>query len=546
MLKVIPLGGLGEIGLNAMVFEVGDEKLLVDCGLMFPPADLPGVDIVVPDFRYLLEERQKVKGVVLTHAHEDHIGALPYLLRDLPVPVYGTRLTLAFLKHKLDEMGLQAELREIAPREPFAVGAHFQVEAIRVCHSIPDAVGLALKSPLGTVIHTGDFKLDGAPIDGRPTDLERLGELGDEGVVGLFSDSTNSELDEESGMEASVAQAFERIVQKTPGRVIFTMFASNLNRLQHLFGLAEQTGRKVVLHGRSMVRNVELARRLGYVKFPDGLLIAPEQASSFPKGRILIMATGAQGEPRSGLASLLAEDSGRPLRLEGGDTVVFSARTIPGNEKAVTALYDSILARGGFVLHPGNTPDVHVSGHGGRQEQRRMLDAVRPRHFVPIHGELHHLHHHLEVAESVQVPSRFLMRDGDVLGFDAHGAQSLGRVPVGRIFRERDSGAIIDPDALAEREEISHMGLVVALVAIDRSNNRLLWGPHLYGRGLLQHEMQLLPQMSLQVTQAFLEVSETLRQDEPLVKETLVRAVRKAFKAHGERRPSVMPIVMKF
>ncbi len=548
MLRVIPLGGLGEIGLNSMLLECRGEQLMIDCGLMFPTVEMPGVDIVVPDFSYLRERPSRLQGIVLTHAHEDHVGALPFLLRELQVPVYGTRFTLALVRHRMEEMGIDADLREVSPRERFPVGTAFSVEPVRMCHSIPDGVGLVVRTDEGTVIHTGDFKLDGAPIDGHPTDLERLGEIGEEGVLCLLSDSTNAEMEGLSGEEREVAATFERLFATAgPKRLTVSMFASNLNRMQHLLELAERSGRKVSLQGRAMHRNVELATQLGYLRVPSGLLIDRDTAASLAPGRVVVVSTGSQAEPRSGLVQMLQDDTRGP-RIGADDLFIFSSRAIPGNERAITGLIDQLLARGAGVRYSGNEPGVHVSGHAGRTEQRRMLDTVRPRHFVPIHGELHHLHAHLGVAHAAGVPGDRLLlaRDGDVLAFSQGRGTFSGRIPHGRVFRDRTSGDSVAAQTLLERRQLGDVGVVVTVVAIDRTTLSLVKGPTLHGRGLTDEELAALSQGAAELRDGLLELSPPLRADDALVKEELTRGVRKLFKMRGLKRPTVMPIILRF
>jgi ribonuclease J len=406
MLHVIPLGGLGEIGLNAMVLACRGELLLIDCGVMFPPSDMPGVDVVVPDFTYLRQNAAALKGIVLTHGHEDHVGALPYLLSEMahPPPLYGTRFTLALVRHRLEEAGVPVDLRVIEPREPFPVGSVFTVEASRVAHTIPDAVGYIVRTPEGTVIHTGDFKLDPDPIDGLRTDLERWGEVGDEGVLCLLSDSTNSELVGETGSERVVEATLRQRLRGVSERIVVALFASNVHRIRHLLELFEEQGRKVALLGRSMARNVAMARELGYLRAPASLFVTPEEAAALPPAKVAVLTTGSQAEPRSGLVQL-SQGSG-PLRLGPEDLVVVSSRPIPGNERAVGALLDQLFWRGAKVVYAQLEPGVHVSGHASRPQQQRVLETVRPRHFVPVHGELRHLHRHVATARELGMTAR--------------------------------------------------------------------------------------------------------------------------------------------
>jgi ribonuclease J len=544
--RVIPLGGLGEIGLNAMVFELGGERLLVDAGLMFPGPEFPGVDILVPDFSYLLEGNVPLSGLVLTHAHEDHIGAVSHLLRKRQVPVYGTRLTLGMVAQRLDELGVEAELREVVPGERFRVGRAFDVETFRVAHSLPDAVGLALHTPQGALIHTGDFKLDDVPLDGRPTDLQRLGELGDAGVLCLFSDSTNAEVEGETPPERLVAETFARLLPAAPGRVLVAMFASQLHRVQHLLDLCAQTGRRVVLAGRAMARNVELAARLGYLRVPDGLLAEAEQAATLPPNRVCILTTGAQGEPLAALTQMLQPEA-QPLRVRAGDTVIISARTIPGNERPVHALLDALVSAGATLVHAGTEPGIHVSGHAARAQQRRMLDTVRPRAFVPIHGEVRMLAAHLELARmaGVAADQRLLVRDGDVLDFSSGHGRLVGTAPVGRVPQNRAGDGEVAKESLAERRRLANNGVVAAAVVLARDGRSFAGPVRLTGRGLTREEERVLESGVGDVQALLEEVSPSLRADDAWLREEVVRAVRRVFRERTGRRPPVVPLIFK-
>jgi ribonuclease J len=545
MVRVIPLGGLGEIGLNAMAVDTGDDVLLVDAGLMFAGPELPGVGIVVPDFAYLRAHAARFRGVVLTHGHEDHVGALPYLLRILPVPVYGTPFTLALARNRCEELGIKVDLRPMAPREPFAVGG-VQVEPIRVAHSIPDGVGLALRAGGERIVHTGDFKLDPTPTDGRTTDLERLGELGDEGVSLLLSDSTNAEEPGESGSELEVAQAFERIFARAPGRIVVALFSSNVGRIQHLFALCERVGRAVVLNGRSLVRNVELARELGLLRFRNDLLVSTEAAAALAPTRVLVLATGSQAEPRAGLWQMAFEPEAL-LPARPGDTFVLSARVIPGNERAISQLVSQLTERGATVLHSRSGERVHVSGHAAQGEQRRVLERVRPRAFTPIHGEVRHLVRHLSLAREAGVwaDGLLLARDGDVISLGDGRARVGGTTPCGRVFRDQMGDDVVSAAALAERQKLAETGVIVATLLIDRSRGAVVGGPRLAGRGLSDEESALLPVAARSAEADLSALSPELLNDDPLVEETLVRAVRRAVRQTTGKRPTVVPVLVR-
>lgn len=546
MLKVVPLGGLGEVGLNTLALEHAGERVLVDCGLMFPRGDQLGVDVVLPDFSWLLDQPEALKGIVLTHAHEDHLGALPWLLRELPVPVYGTPFTIGLARHRLEEAGLKADLREIGPREPFRVGESFTIEPVRVTHSVPDAVGLVIRTPSATLVHSGDFKLDGMPIDGQLTDLDRFGEVGEEGVDVLLSDSTNAEVPGSSGSEQLVRETFARHVAQARQRVVIAMFGSHLHRVQHAVELGRAHGRKVLLLGRSLQRNVELARAAGLLPPWEDTVVPFEAAGAIPRSQLMILCTGAQAEPRSALMGLLSPEPG-PLRIESGDTVLLSSRTIPGNEPSVTAVINRLYAKGAHVVYSAIEPFVHVSGHASRDEQARLLEVVRPRHFVPVHGELRHLHAHLSIARHRGLTDErlFLLTDGDVVGFDRERATTLGRVPVGKRLMRREGLASIDESVLGARRHLAEAGLVIALVVLRLGEGRVLSGPTLFQHGLGPEEVAALPLASEGAQLNLQGLSEAMRGDDERVREELVRGVRRVFKQLLGSRPVVQPIVVR-
>ncbi|MFO0594366.1 MAG: ribonuclease J [Myxococcaceae bacterium] len=546
MLKVIPLGGLGEVGMNTMVFEHAGRRLLVDCGLMFPRADQLGVEVVVPDFSWLKASDAGLDGVVLTHAHEDHLGALPWLLRELNVPVWGTPFTLALARHRLEEAGLDADLREIGPRTPFHVGEEFQVEALRVTHSVPDAVGLFVRTRSATAVHTGDFKLDGMPIDGQLTDLERLGELGEEGVDLLLSDSTNAEVEGTTPSEQLVRETFRRVSEGVKGRLVVTLFGSHLHRVAHLIELGRERGRKVLLLGRSLQRNVRLAQSVGIFEKQDDVLVPFEAAPAIPRDKLLIVATGAQAEVKSALNGLMAAEPG-PLRLEPGDTVIVSARAIPGNEPMVSAMVNRLLARGMEVITPRNEPGVHVSGHAARDEQQRVLEVVKPRGFVPIHGELHQLHAHRALARKAGFGDErtLVATDGDIIAVGAEGLSTLGRVPVGQHLMRREGVAPVSEQAMAERRWLAESGAVIAVVVLQVGSGKVLHGPVLQSHALGGEEAAALALATESVRTQLAELSEAMRADDARVREEIIRGARRVFKQLFGSRPTIVPIVVR-
>lgn len=546
MLKVAPLGGLGEVGLNTLVLEHAGERLLVDCGLMFPRGDQLGVEVVLPELGFLTAQPEALRGVVLTHAHEDHLGALPWLLRELPVPVYGTAYTLALARHRLDEAGLTAELRPVSPGELVAVGEQFEFEPVRVTHSVPDAIGLVVRTASATLVHSGDFKLDGTPIDGQTTDLRRLGEVAEEGVDVLLSDSTNAEVPGWTGSEQLVREAFARHLAAAPGRVVIAMFGSHLHRVLSALELARQHQRKVLLLGRSLVRNVELAQTAGILERFADTLVPFDAAPLVPRQKLLILCTGAQAEPRSALMGLLNPEPG-PLRIEPGDLVLLASRTIPGNEPAVTELINRLLARGARALYPAIEPELHVSGHASREEQRRLIELVRPRHFIPVHGELRHLHQHLALAREAGVASErtLLLTDGDVVGFEDGRATTLGRVPVGRRPMRREGLTAVSDAVLGERRRLAEAGSVVVVVVMELGSDRVRSAPTLTPLGLTDEELAALPLAAEGARLALRELSPAMRGDDERVREELVRGVRRVFKQLLGSRPLVVPIVVR-
>ena len=434
-IRVIPLGGLGEIGMNLMVYECGDEAILVDCGMMFPDAATLGVDVIVPDMTYLFENASKIKALFLTHGHEDHIGAVPFLVEKVPLPVYGMPLALGFVADKFEEFGIdQIELRAILPRQVVEVGL-FRVEALRVTHSIVDAVGYAITTPAGTIIHTGDFKIDHTPVDAKTTDLARFAHYGEQGVTLLVSDSTNALVPGHCPSERSVGSGLDRVFSNAPGRIIVTTFASHIHRVQQIIDLAVKHRRRVFLMGRSLIDNVETAEKLGYLRFPRE---ARATATDGEPERLVVLSTGTQGEPSSALTRMSIGEH-KQITIEKGDMVVISARTIPGNERAVAHVIDNLYRRGAEVVHHEQA-DVHVSGHACQEELKLMLNVTRPRFFIPMHGTLRHLIHHARLAQEVGVPHGLVITNGQVAVIEGDQIKVLpDRVPQGKVFIDAES-----------------------------------------------------------------------------------------------------------
>ena len=547
VVRLIPLGGLGEIGLNMMLVESGDDVIAVDCGLMFPGDDLPGIDYVIPDFSYALAKGAGFRAVVLTHGHEDHIGALPYLLREARVPVYGTPLTLALVSEKLREHGLLegADLRVMRPRAAFEVGP-FRVEPIRVTHSIVDGIGLAVGTPAGTIVLTGDFKLDPTPLDGEPSDEGRFAELGAAGVLVLCSDSTNVDRPGHTRSELEVGAALAERFAGAAGRIIVATFASHIHRIQQILTQAERLGRRVALLGRSMERNVAIAAELGYLRVPDGLLRPLEDLVALPPERQVILSTGSQGEPNSAL-TLMAAGEHKYVHVARGDLVVISARVIPGHERTVGGVINALYRLGAEVLYEGNA-FVHVSGHASQEDLKRMLSLTRPRYFVPVHGEYRHLLGHARLAASTGLPSEhiFLIEDGSGLAVTPSAARVVEGFPAGRVLVDGkgigDVGAVV----LRDRQILNEDGVIAVSLAVD-AKGALVAGPEIATRGVIyvKESEALLDALRAAVIAALGERAS----DEPRDREALgarVRtAVRQFVNQRFQRKPVVLPMILE-
>lgn len=547
-LRVIPLGGLGEFGLNMTLLEYGESAIAIDCGLMFPGADLLGIDLVIPDVSYIKEKRGKLHGVVLTHAHEDHIGALPYILRQLEVPIFGTRLTLGLLRNKLREYGLDrtADLREITAGNVWELGP-FKLEGIRVTHSLMDCLALAVHTPVGTVIHSGDFKIDQTPMGGELFDFQRFAAYGDKGVLLLLSDSTNVEREGHTPSEREVGRNLEEIFLENRGRIFVATFSSNIPRIQQVTQLSERFGRRVVLSGRSMITNAEIASDLGYLHLPEGVLTETDRWQDLRRDRITFLTTGSQGEPLSVLHRVALDDH-RSIRIEPGDTVILSSRFIPGNEKTITNLINHLYRRGAQV-HYEKVSEVHVSGHASQEELKTMLQLTRPRYFVPIHGEYRHLVRHIQLAQKVGVPAEncFLLEDGEVLELTLNGAGKVAPVSAGRVFVDGKGVGDVEDIVLRDRRHLSQDGLVLAIMAIQQQTGELVAGPDLISRGFMRAEEgeEFLEQAKKVVLETFRGMNRESRTDLAELQEEVRKALRRYFNKTLERRPVVLPWIME-
>jgi ribonuclease J len=546
---VVPLGGLGEFGLNMMAISCGETTIVIDAGAMFPETDLPGVDLIVPDLTYLDQRKGQLKGLVLTHAHEDHIGGVPYVLPHLHGAMYGTALTLGLVRNKLEEHALEPQTVEIKPGSVITIGP-FTIEFVRVTHSMPDCVAVVVRTPQGVLLHTGDFKVDQTPLDGEAFDLHRFAQLGSEGVLAMFCDSTNIDRRGYTGSEAEVEDAFEEIFTSTEGKIIVSTFASSLYRLQIIVDLAAQFDRKVAFVGRGMIQNAEIAQRLGFLHVPTGVSIKDSDVQHFPAQDVVCMATGSQGEANAAL-SRIAIDDHRFVSIKEGDRVVISARAIPGNEKAIGRVMNHIARRGVDIVTEANK-HVHVSGHGSEEELKLVLSLVRPKYFVPIHGEYRQLAQHARVAKFVTrglaTPVQVLTAEnGDTMRFDAEGGRKVDKAPVGRVLIDGTRVGEVDDEVLRDRRHISIDGLVVPVVAINAQTGIIEGAPEVVARGFVSDEgtADVLAEGARVVANAIDDCSVEERGDPGLMKERIRFELRRFLKKRTGRRPMVLPVVME-
>jgi len=551
-LEIVPLGGLGEFGMNTMAVSWGDTTIVIDAGVMFPDPDQLGVDLIIPDLSWLEQKRGQVKALVLTHGHEDHIGGVPHVLPLVTGPVYGTAFTLALVQPKLEEHGLDVagRLKTIRPREVITVGP-FRIEFIHVTHSMPDCVALAIETPVGTIVHTGDFKIDQTPIDGQLFDLHRFAELGARGVLALFADSTNIERKGFTGSELEVIEAFEEIFTSCKGKLVVSTFSSSIYRMQILVDLAAQFDRMVAFVGRSMIQNAEAAQRLGFLRIPTGMQIRDVDVDSYPSQDVLCIATGSQGEPQSALPRIAIDDH-RYVKLAPDDTVVLSARAIPGNEKAIARVINHVARRGADVIHDG-IKHVHVSGHGSEEELKLVLSLVRPRYFIPIHGEYRQLAQHARVAKRVTAaaPHRvevLLAEDGDIIRFDAAGGRVEGKAPAGRVLIDVTRVGEVGDEVLRDRRHLAADGLVVAVIAINKQTGSLVGTSEIIPRGYVFEAGQgeiLLQEAAGVIEKLFEATMVEERTDHGLMTERVRVELRRFFKKRSGRRPLVLPVLME-
>jgi len=547
VVRLVPLGGLGEIGLNMMVVEAGDDVIAVDCGLMFPDDEMPGIDHVIPDFSYALAKREGFRAVILTHGHEDHTGALPYLLRQADLPVYGTPLTLAFVAERLREHGLleRARLRPFTPRDRIEIGP-FRIEPIRVTHSIADGIGLAIETAAGVIVHTGDFRLDPHPIDGQTPDYRRFTELGDRGVLALCSDSTNVDRPGHTPSESEVGPALAPRFAAARGRIIVATFASHIHRLQQVLDLAARFGRRAALLGMSMEKNVRIASELGYLQVPEGVLMPLEDLAGLPPAGQVILSTGSQGEPNSALALMAAREH-KYVQIERGDLVIISARMIPGHERTVGRVVNALYRLGAEVLYEDNA-FVHVSGHASQEDLKLMLNLTRPRYFVPVHGEYRHLLGHARLAASVGMPAErvFLIEDGQGVELTPTSARLIEGVPTGRVLVDGKGVGDIGEVVLRDRQLLAENGMIVVALAVDKTGT-VRSGPELASRGVVyvKESAALLAELKATVNQALAERDATAPGDLERLGTLVKTAVRRFIHQRFQRKPIVLPLILE-
>jgi ribonuclease J len=548
-LRMIPLGGLGEFGMNCMALRWQDDIIVIDAGLMFPEEELLGVDIVVPDISYLTENRSKVKAILLTHGHEDHIGGLPWILSELNVPVYGTEFTLAYVEGKLEEHRLldNAELIEMIPGRRFTLGP-FSVMPIRVTHSLVDCVALAIHTPVGVVLHTGDFKVDLSPPDGKPFDLHAFAELGKQGVLALLQDSTNVDRPGYTPSERAVRPRLDEIFAQTKKKLFFSCFSSSIHRIRLATELAQAHGRKIAIIGRSLDNSTEIAQDLGYLDLPQGLVINPGQIRDLPPHKVCIMITGTQGEPMSAL-SRAAVNNHKFAHIDAGDTVLLSSRVIPGNEKGIYRMIDHLERRDAKVIHDDGTAGlIHVSGHGSQEELRLMINLVRPKFFIPVHGDYRHLKRHAELAAGMGIVEKtILLEDGDVLEFDKTTAVKNGKVTVGRVCIDSGgaSNDVVEDIVIRDRKHLSEDGIVLPIIAINKQTGKVENPPEIVMRGTAIEDPAMIAEARQVVMRTLDSSSAEEKKDYGVIKEKIRNDLKRYIQKSTSRRPLIMPVIME-
>ena len=546
-LQIIPLGGLGEIGKNMTVFRYGDEIIVIDAGMAFPEEDMLGIDIVIPDFSYLIENKDKIKAILITHGHEDHIGSLSYLLRDITAPVYATRLTCGLIEGKLKEAHItNYDLHVVKSGDEFKAGS-FKFGFFHVCHSIPDSCGIYLRTPIGTIVHSGDFKFDHSPVDGELTDMYKLAELGHRGVLVLCADSTNAQVPGYTQSEAVVAKSLMEAYSDAKGRIILATFASNVSRIQMAVDAAVAFKRKVCVFGRSMVNVVNIALEMGYLTAPEGTFIEPEEMNRYRDDRLCILTTGSQGEPMAGL-SRMAAGSHRQVQIHAGDTVIISASPIPGNETSVGRTIDNLMRLGAHLV-TSSTTKVHVSGHGSQEDLKTMLSLVRPKFFIPVHGEYRMLCQHAELAESLGVNKQNILvgENGDIFEFTNKSAKINGKVQAGPVFVDGLGVGDVGNIVIRDRQQLAQDGVVIVVIALEKGSNQVLAGPDIVSRGFVYvRDSEALLTEARERIESVLDRCEAGNVTEWNAIKTQIRdTLGKYFYDKTKRRPMILPIIQE-
>ena len=548
-LKIIPLGGLHEVGKNITVFQYDNEMIVVDCGLSFPEDDMLGVDLVIPDITYVIKNQEKIKGMVITHGHEDHIGGVPYFLKQVNTPIYGTKLTLGLIKNKLEEHRLvdSTKLNEVNPGETIKLGRHFKVEFIQSSHSIPDSVMLAIHTPVGTIIHTGDFKVDYTPMDGKLMDFARLAELGNKGVLALMSDSTNAERKGFTMSESTVGEVFEKLFTNCTKRIVVATFASNVHRVQQIVNSAVKYGRKIAVCGRSMINMITTARELGYIDCPDNLFIDIDMINNYTDDKLLIITTGSQGETMSALTRM-ASGTHRKVKITPNDLVIISANPIPGNEKNVSKVIDSLMQIGAEVVYSA-LQDVHVSGHACQEEQKLILALTKPKYFIPVHGEYRHLIAHSETAKlmGVEKENIFKLENGKILEMDKNSAEFTGTVQSGIILVDGLGIGDVGNVVLRDRQHLSQDGLIIVVLTMNGTSGEVIAGPDVISRGFVyvRESENVMDEIKLVVRHEVRKCEEQGIRDWTTIKNSIRENLREYIFSKTKRNPMIIPIVME-
>jgi len=547
-LQIIPLGGMGEIGKNMMALRYDNEIMVIDAGLMFPEDEMLGIDIVIPDITFLLENKELLKGIILTHGHEDHIGALPYVLKELNVPVYGTKLTLGLLQGKLKENNVSGvKLIPIRPRDSVKLGNYFKIDTFKVSHSIPDAIGMAIHTPVGVVLHTGDFKFDQTPVDGAVTDFSLIAGFGEKGVLVMLSDSTNVERPGYTMSERMVGQTFDDIFRAAKERIIVATFASNVHRIQQVINAAYKHNRKVAIVGRSMVNVATIAQETGYLTIPEDTLIEVEDIVNYPRNQVAILTTGSQGEPMSALTRIAMSDH-RRVEIVPGDTVIISATPIPGNEKLVARIINQLYQQGADVVYEA-VSGIHVSGHASQEELKMMINLVRPKFFVPTHGEYRHLIKHANLAHNMGIPKEniFVAENGQILEFTRDSGSVGGKVTAGRILIDGLGVGDVGNIVLRDRKQLAQEGILIVVLTINKEANLLVAGPDIVSRGFVYvREAEELMEEAKEIVKQVLErCFEKKICDWATIKAQVRDALSKQLYEKTGRRPMIMPIIME-